>query len=150
VSSYFQQLARDANNIVTLFSAFLEPNPLEKVLNEYPQLFSGQLGTVKRAEYEIELVDHVQERSPPYHCAPPKHKLLMEFVEDLLKKGVVRPSKFPYASPAFLLPKTGGGYRMVVDCRKVNKKICFYSILCPRSNRLFRTFREQRCFPFWI
>jgi len=57
---------------------------------------------VKEAEYEIELVDQVPVRSPPYHCAPPKLKIL-EFVEDLLKKGMVRPSKSPYTSPAFLL-----------------------------------------------
>ena len=39
---------------------------------------------VMGAEYEIELFDRVPVRSPPYHCAPPKLKLLKEFVEDLL------------------------------------------------------------------
>jgi hypothetical protein len=85
-SSYFQQLAKDASKTVTLSSAFPEPTPLEEVLNEYSELFSGQLGTVKGAEYEIELVDQVPVRSPPYHCAPPKLKLLKEFVEDWLQK----------------------------------------------------------------
>jgi hypothetical protein len=37
---------------------------------------------------------------------------------------VIRPSKSPYAIPAFLLPKPEGGYRMVVYYCKVNK-ICF-------------------------
>ena len=54
-SNYFQQLAWDDSKIVTLSSAFPEPNPLEEVLNEYSELFSGQLGTVNGAEYEIEL-----------------------------------------------------------------------------------------------
>ena len=85
------------------------------MLNEYSELFSGQLGTVKGAEYEIELVDQVLVRSPPYHCTPPKLKLLKEFVEELLQKGVSRPSKSPYMSPAFLLPKSGEGYRMIVE-----------------------------------
>jgi hypothetical protein len=132
VSSYFQQLAKDASKIVTLSSAFPEPNPLEEVLNEYTELFSEQLGTVKGAEYEIALVDQVTVRSPPYHCAPPKLRLLKEFLEDLLQKGVVQPSKSPYASPAFLLPKSGGGYQMVVDYCKVNKKICFDSYPLPK------------------
>jgi hypothetical protein len=52
-SSYFQQLAKDASKIVTLSSAFPEHNPLEEVLNEYTEMFSGQLGRVKGAEYEI-------------------------------------------------------------------------------------------------
>jgi hypothetical protein len=71
-NSYFQQLAKDASKIVTLSSAFPEPNQLEKVLNEYSELFSGQHGTVKGVEYEIELVDQTPVQSPPYHCAPPK------------------------------------------------------------------------------
>jgi hypothetical protein len=65
---------------------FPEPNPLEEVLNEYSGLFSGQLGLVNVAEYEIELVDQVPVRSPPYHCAPPKLKILKEFAEELLRR----------------------------------------------------------------
>jgi hypothetical protein len=145
-SSYFQQLARDAGEIVTLSFAFPEPNPLEEVMNEYSELFSGQLGTVKGAEYEIELVDQVPVRSPPYHCSPPKLRLLKEFVEDLLQKGVVRPSKSPYMSPAFLLPKLGGGYRMVVDYRKVNKKICFDSYSLPKIEQAFHHFSGATVF----
>jgi len=145
-SSYFQQLARDAGKIVTLSSAFPEPNPLEEVLNEYSELFSGQLGTVKGAEYEIELVDNVPVRSPPYHCAPPKLKLLKEFVEDVLQKGVVRPSKSPYASPAFLLPKSRGGYWIVVDYRKVNKKISFDSYPLPKIEQAFQHFSGATVF----
>jgi hypothetical protein len=61
-SNYFQQLAKDASKIVTLSSAFPEPNTLEEVLNEYSELFTGQLGTVKGAEYESELVDQVPVR----------------------------------------------------------------------------------------
>jgi ribosomal protein L30E len=64
VSSYFQQLAKDASKIVTLSSAFPEPNLLEDVLKEYSELFSGQLGTVKGAECEIGLVDQVLVQSP--------------------------------------------------------------------------------------
>jgi len=53
VNSYFGQLAKDASKIVSLSSVFPEPNTLEEVLDEYSELFSGQLGTVKGAEYEI-------------------------------------------------------------------------------------------------
>ena len=72
-------------------------------------MFSGKLGNIRGAEYEIELLDQVPVQSPPYQYAQPKLKLLKEFVDDLLRKGIVRPSKFPYASPSFLLPKSGGG-----------------------------------------
>lgn len=116
---------------MTLSSAFPKPNLLEEVLKEYSEPFSGQLGTVKGDEYEIDLLDEVLVWSPPYHCAPLELKLLKEFVEDLLQKGVVQPSKSPYMSPEFLLPKSIGGYPMVVDYCKVNKKICFDSYPLP-------------------
>jgi hypothetical protein len=44
---------------VTLSSAFPKPNLLEEVLKEYSEPFSGQLGTVKGDEYEIDLLDEV-------------------------------------------------------------------------------------------
>jgi hypothetical protein len=144
--SYFKHLAEKASKIVKLSSVFSEPNPLGDVLCEFTGLFSEQLGNVKGAEYEIELLDQVPVQSPPYQCAPPKLKLLKEFVDDLLKKGVIRPSKSPYASPAFLLPKSGGGYRMVVDYRKVNKKICFNSYPLQTLESAFQHFSGATVF----
>src|SRR5215468_7129948 len=57
--SYFEHLAAEASKVVKLSSAVSGPNPLEGVLSEFPGLFTGQLGTVKGDEYEIELVDQV-------------------------------------------------------------------------------------------
>jgi len=39
----------------------------------------------------------------------------------------LRPSKSPYASPGILVPKRDGGFRLVVDYRKVNAKVVFDS-----------------------
>jgi hypothetical protein len=52
-------------------------------------------------------------------------------VNELLEQEVVRPSKSPYASVAFLVPKRDGGFRMVVDYRKVNTKVVFDSYPMP-------------------
>jgi hypothetical protein len=93
-SSNFQQLAKDTSKIVALTSAFSEPYQLAEMLNEYSELCSGQLGTTNWSEYETELGDLVPVRSTPYHCAPIKLELLKEFVEDLLQKGVVQPSRY--------------------------------------------------------
>jgi hypothetical protein len=49
----------------------------------------------------------------------------------------VRPSKSPYAGPAFLLPKRGGGFQMVVDYRKVNSKVVFDSYPMPTIEQAF-------------
>jgi hypothetical protein len=104
---------------------------LDKLLGEFPDLFSGKIGTARNTCYKIELVDTVPVRSTPYSLAPPKAAILKMHVEDLLRQGIIRPSKSPYASPAFLVTKSGGSYRMVVDFRKVNKKIKFDSYPMP-------------------
>ena len=103
----------------------------ESLAVEFPGLFSSVLGTAVCAPYEIELLDAVPVRSPPYRCAPPKAAIFKRMVNELLEQGVVRPSKSPYASPAFLVPKRDGGYRMVVDYRKVNTKVVFDSYPMP-------------------
>ena len=89
------------------------------------------MGTAKCAPYDIELVDNVPVRSPPYRCAPPKTAIFREMVRELLEQVVVRESKSPYSSPAFLVPKKDGGFRMVVDYRKVNNKVVFDSYTMP-------------------
>ena len=77
-------------------------------MSEFPGLFSSGLGTARCVPYEIELLDAVPVRSPPYRCSPPKTTIFRKMVNELLEQGVVRPSKSPYASPAFLVPKRDG------------------------------------------
>jgi hypothetical protein len=118
----------------------------EEIVRDYSTLFTDRLGTVKGMEYEIELVDSQPVRSAPYPWNPPKAKLLKEFVDDLVRKGVVRPSKSPFASPAFLMEKPEGGHRMVVDYRKVNKKICFDAYPLPTLDQAFQCFAGAKIF----
>jgi hypothetical protein len=107
---------------------------------QFPALFSTLLGTAKCASYDIELSDVTPVRSRPYRCAPPKLAVFKRMVNDLLEQGVVRTSKSPYASPAFLVPKSGGDFRMVVDYRKVNSKIVFDSYPMPSIEEAFEQF----------
>jgi hypothetical protein len=71
---------------------------------------------------------------------PGKLAIFKDMVNDLLEQGVIRPSKLPYASPAFLVPKSGGGFRMVVDYRRVNFRIVFDSYPTPTIDQAFEQF----------
>jgi hypothetical protein len=62
---------------------------------------------------------------------------LREIVNDLLEKGVVKKSFSQYASPAFLVPKPQGGYRMVIDYRLLNKKVVFDAFPMPSVEHAF-------------
>jgi len=102
------------------------------ILAEVPQLFNSTLGTVDCATYEIELTDLIPVRSYLYRCAAPKLSVFRSMVDELLDQGLMRPSKSPYASPAFLGPKNGGVFRLFVDYRIVNSKMLFDSYSCRR------------------
>ena len=52
----------------------------------------------------------------------------------------MRPSKSQHASPAFLVAKDDGNYRMVVDYRKVNAKIQFDAYPMPSVEQAFDQF----------
>jgi hypothetical protein len=119
---------------------------IESLLGQFPTLFTSDVGTAKCAPYEIELANANPVRSPPYRCAPPKLEIFREMVDSLLKQGVVRPSKSLYASPAFLVAKSGGGFRLVVDYRKINSKIVFDSHPMPTIEQGFEQFAGARIY----
>ena len=135
-----QELCSNAVELNTI--AQLRPKELraETLREEFPRLFTSTLGTANCAPYYIELSDDTLVRSPPYRCAPPKLEIFKGIVNELLEQGVVRPSKSPYASPAFLIPKNSGGFRLVVDYRKVNAKILFDSYPLPTIDQAFEQF----------
>jgi hypothetical protein len=70
---------------------------------------------------------------------------LREIVQDLVEKGVVKKSYSQYASPAFLVPKPGGGYRIVVDYRLLNK-IVFDAFPMPNVECTFANFAKAKIF----
>jgi len=117
------------------------------LMDEFPSLFATSFGTAKYTPYDIELSDTTPVRPPPYRCAPPKLQIFREVVNELLEQGVVRPSKSKYACPAFLVAKGGGGFRMVVDYRKVNSEIVFDSYPMPNIEQAFEQFAGAVVFP---
>ena len=119
---------------------------IDQLVEEFPELFSEKLGTVKGVLCDIDLTDLVPVRSRPYQCSPPRLKALREIVQELLQKGVVRTSFSQYASPAFLVPKSHGKYRMVVDYRLLNKKVVFDAFPMPSVEHAFSHFHGAKVF----
>jgi len=116
---FLHHLCVEVADITTVAQACPKDLDRDILMTEFPPLFSSSLGTAKCTPYDIELSDTTPVRSPPYRCATPKLQIFKQVVNELLEQGVVRPIKSQYASPAFLVPKTGGGFRMVVDYRKI-------------------------------
>ena len=56
-----------------------------------------------------------------YHLTQKEDEALEQFLQEHTKKGYVRESKSPYASPFFFIKKKDGKLQLVQDYRKVNK-----------------------------
>lgn len=56
----------------------------------------------------------------------------------MLRKGVIRPSISEFASPAFLVPKTGEKKRLVVNFKKVNDQLHLDSMPVPSLESAFQ------------
>jgi len=104
---YLQNLTAEVSKAAAGQGCWIRGFSTEALSAEFPAVFSPTLGC---APYEIELYDSTPVRSPPYRCAPPKLAIFREMVDQILGQGVVRHSKSPYVSPAFLVPKNGGGF----------------------------------------
>jgi transposase InsO family protein len=137
---FLHNLCQEALNAATVSGVWPSGVNSKSIVAEFPAVFSSTLGTAKCTPYEIELSDPTPVRSPPYRCAAPKLAIFRKMVDDLLEKGVVRTNKSPYTSPAFLVPKSGGDYRMVVHYRKVNAKVVFDSYPMPTIEQAFEQF----------
>lgn len=57
---------------------------------------------------------------PLYAMSREELKVLKEWIEDNLRKGFIRPSSSPAASPVLFVKKPGGGIRICVDYRALN------------------------------
>jgi len=55
-----------------------------------------------------------------YPLSRNKREEVQNFVEDQLRKGYIRPSKFPQTSPVFFVNKKNRGKRMVIDYYNLN------------------------------
>lgn len=60
---------------------------------------------------------------PPYRMAPTEVKELECQLQELLDKGLIRPSTSPWGALALLLKKNDGTMRLCVDYRVLNKLI---------------------------
>ena len=69
-------------------------------------------------------IDLTEGAVPPfarvYPMPPAEQKALEEYLEENLRKGYIRPSKSPAASPVFFIKKKDGTLRLIVDYRKLN------------------------------
>ncbi len=90
---------------------------LRALLREYADVFAvcdEDLGYTDRVKHEIPVTDDVPVAQAYRRIPPNQFEEVREHITGLLKKGIIKESSSPYASPVVLVRKTDGSLRLCV------------------------------------
>jgi hypothetical protein len=98
---------------------------MQQMLETFRDVFPTKdrpLGFNDSAPMTLETGDAPPIHLPPFRTSVGDRKLMKEHLDDMIKKGIIRPSMSPYSSPAMLVRKAGTDKgRFVIDYRRLNK-----------------------------
>ena len=95
------------------------------VVNEFPDVFPAELPGLspdREIEFSIELAPGTEPVSKaPYRMATVEMKELAAQLQELLDKGVIRPSVSPWGAPILFVKKKDWSMRLCIDYQELNK-----------------------------
>nr|GEV68123.1 hypothetical protein [Tanacetum cinerariifolium] len=95
------------------------------VIQDYPEVFPEDfpiLPPARPVEFQIDLIPGAAlVARAPYRLAPSEMKELSEQLQELYKKGFIRPSSPPCGAPVLFIQKKDGSFKMCIDYRELNK-----------------------------
>ena len=146
ISSYMifvKESPNDVNVSQMQLGMSKEELDLSNFLNQYQDVFiddiPGELPP-KRGDddHMIELIPGSSPpNKPPDRVSQAQQEEIMRQVNELVDKGMVRPSSSPFCSPVLLVQKKDGTYRMCVDYRALNHLTIKNRFSVPRVEDLF-------------
>ena len=93
---------------------------LDECLKEYGDVLCPETGSTREIWLEIHTGDSEPVRSHPYRIPPRWKAEVKGQVDELQKKGIIRPSVSPWSSSVVTVGKKDGGVRICLDFRAVN------------------------------
>jgi hypothetical protein len=82
----------------------------------------------------------------PYRMSTPELKELQMQLEELLKKGYIRPSVSPWGAPVLFMKKKDGKLILCIDFKKLNKVTVKNKYTLPRIDDLFDQLKDAKIF----
>ncbi|XP_026430801.1 uncharacterized protein LOC113327898 [Papaver somniferum] len=108
------------------------PVQVQPLLSKYSESFTEEfpvtLPPLRDIQYCIDFITGASLTNQAHS----ENEILLGQVNDLLSKGLIRPSNSPCACPAFLVRKKDNGWRMCIDCRALNRITIPYRFPIPR------------------
>jgi hypothetical protein len=99
--------------------------PVQAVLIEYDDVFSNKfmLPPKRDCDNEIPLLESSKPPNLRSYRIPHRQKTEVErLIKEMLQDSIIQPSHSPYSSPAILVRKKDGSWRMCIDYRDLNSQ----------------------------
>src|ERR1700684_2829147 len=126
---------------------------IPEVYHDYLDIFSEEVATKLPPSREYDLAINLKEgaKLPKpagiYPMSDAELKDLKQWIDEMLAKGFIQPSKSPIASPCFYVPKKDSLVnRMVVDYRKLNDETVKDQYPLPRTDEIIDRVRGATIF----
>lgn len=101
--------------------SMLEKQKLERLLWDYSDVFSDELGYVDVVNHKIDTGDNAPIKQRPRRLPYTYRNETSKHVKEMLDQNVIQPSTSAWASPVVLVRKKDGKLRFCVDYRKLNQ-----------------------------
>ncbi|MCO5601345.1 hypothetical protein L7F22_055465 [Adiantum nelumboides] len=114
-----------------------------KFLNQFQDVFIDDIPRELSLEqgdddHAIELLPGSSPpNKPPYRVSQAQQEEIMRQVNELVEKGMVRPSSSPFCSPVLLVQKKDGTYRICINYRALNRSTIKKKFHVPQVEDLF-------------
>ena len=126
-----------------------QQNLFQQLLNDNVDICAeGQMdiGKTNIIQHEIDTGNHVPIAKAAYRTTPAKKTFIENEIQDMLKKGIIRESKSPWAFPVVIVEKKDDTKRFCVDYRELNKVTRVDRYPLPRIDELLESFRTANWF----
>ena len=120
-----------------------------QLIEEYKDICATdntKIGRTNLIKHEIELLNNKPFKINPYTTNPEQKKIIKNEIDKMLKDGVIRESKSPYASPVVIVTKKSGNPRFCINFKKLNERTRIDAYPLPRIDGLLELFRETKIF----
>lgn len=120
---YLCRIPHDSKPVEAVTTNAPVPEEIQQVLRDYSDVFAEPQGLPPRraCDHHIPLLPGAQPISMrPYRHSPETKDEIERQVEELLAAGIIQHSVSPFASPAILVRKKDGQWRLCIDYQRLN------------------------------
>ncbi len=123
---------------------------LHHLIGQFSDVFSPIPGRTQVLQHDVRTPPGTVVRQRPYRVPEARRHAIKEEVQEMLRLGVIEPSRSPWSSPIVMVPKPDGTLRFCNDFRRLNEVSELYGYPMPRVDELLDRLGGTRVLPFGL